>query len=63
MNLYAKRNLKLLTRDIIHNDGISQIFFYIRKCICQRKCYENNKLEIIIKNTTLKNQQGRKKKD
>lgn len=27
MNLYAKRNLKLLTRDIIHNDGISQIFF------------------------------------
>lgn len=29
MNLYAKRNLKLLTRDIIHNDGISQIFFYI----------------------------------
>lgn len=28
MNLYAKRDLKLSTRDIIRDDGISQIFFF-----------------------------------
>lgn len=46
MNLYAKRDLKLLTRDIIRDDGISQIFFFFYI----RKYYENNKLKIIIKN-------------
>lgn len=28
MNLYAKRDLKLSTRDIIRDDEISQIFFF-----------------------------------